>query len=62
MTEDNEPLRSPDPSQGGPDIEAAVENAESGSLTEDVHHPAAPGTEEGESRLEQLREVDRDED
>ena len=51
------PLHSPEPSWGGPDVDAAVQNAESGSLTEGVHRPAGPG-EEGESRLEQLTEVD----
>ena len=51
-------LGSPDPSRSGPDIDAAVENAESDSLTEDVHHPAATGTETGDSRLEQMHEVD----
>ncbi len=53
-------LVSPDPSLGGPDVEAAVENAESGTLTEDVHHPPAPGEGAAESRLEQMREVDTD--
>jgi hypothetical protein len=51
------PLHSPDPSLGGQDVVAAVDNAEAGSEAEGVHRPAAPG-EEGESRLEQLREVD----
>jgi hypothetical protein len=51
------PLHSPDPSLGGPDVAAAVDNAESGTEAEGTHGPAAPG-EEGESRLEQLREVD----
>jgi hypothetical protein len=51
------PLHSPDPSLGGADIEAAVENAESGTLTENVHHPAAPGEESEDSRVAQLREV-----
>lgn len=60
MTSDSEPrpYGSPDPSRGGPDIDAAVENAESDSLTEDVHHPAPPGQDVGDSRLEAMREVD----
>ncbi len=51
-------LHSPEPSRGGPDIDAAVQNAEAGSLTEGVHHPAAPGETSADSRLEQMREVD----
>lgn len=57
MAEQPDPLHSPDPSLSGPDVEAAVQNAESGTATEDVHHPAGPG-EEGDSRPEQMREVD----
>jgi hypothetical protein len=34
-----------------------VDNAESGTKAEGTHGPAAPG-EEGESRLEQMREVE----
>jgi hypothetical protein len=49
---------SPDPSRGGEDIDAAVQNAEEGSRTEDVHHPAPPGQDVGDSRLERMREVD----
>jgi hypothetical protein len=49
---------SPDPSRGGEDIDAAVQNAEDGSLTEDVHHPAPPAQDVGDSRLERMREVD----
>jgi hypothetical protein len=49
---------SPDPSLGGEDIDAAVRNAEAGSRTEDVHHPAPPAQEVGDSRLERMREVD----
>ena len=52
-----DPLGSPDPSRGGPDIQAAVENAESGSLADRTHAPAQPG-ESGDSRLEQMRDVD----
>lgn len=51
-------LGSPDPARGGEDIDAAVQNAESGSLTEDVHHPAPPDQDVGDSRLERMREVD----
>ena len=51
------PLHDPDPSLGGPDVTAAVDNAESGGEAEGTHGPAGPG-EEGESRLEQMREVD----
>ena len=60
MTSDPEhpTLGSPDPSRSGPDIDAAVQNAESDSLTEGVHRPAPPGEEVGDSRLEQMREVD----
>ena len=57
MTEQPDPLHSPDPSRGGPDVDAAVQNAESGTATEGVHRPAGPG-EEGDSRLEHMREVD----
>jgi hypothetical protein len=52
------PLHDPEPSRGGSDIEAAVENAEAGSPTDDVHHPAAPGETSADSRLEHMREVD----
>ena len=52
-----DPLGAPDPSLGGPDIQAAVENAESDSLAEGTHSPAPPG-ESGDSRLEQMRDVD----
>jgi hypothetical protein len=60
MTRDpDEPtLHSPEPSLGGADIDAAVQNAESGSLTEAVHHPAPPDQDVGDSRLERMREVD----
>jgi hypothetical protein len=55
----SEPLGSPDPSLGGADVEAAVENAEAGSRAEGVHAPFGdePTVEPGESRGEQLREV-----
>ena len=51
-------LHSPEPSRGGPNIDAAVQNAEEDSLTVGVHRPAAPGETSAESRLEQRREVD----
>ena len=57
--EPDRPLHSPDPSLGGPDVAAAVDNAEAGTKAEGAHRPAAPG-EEGDSRLEQLREVEPD--
>jgi hypothetical protein len=52
------PLRSPEPSRGGPDVDAAVQNAESDTQTEGVHRSAPPGQAVGDSRLEQMREVD----
>ena len=63
MTSDPEEptLGSPDPSRGGPDIDAAVQKAESGSQTEGVHRPGAPGEQVGDSRLEGMREVDTSE-
>ena len=63
MTEQrpSQPLGSPDESRGGPDVESAVANAESGSRAEGDHTPARPG-EEGNSRLEQMREVDTSSD
>lgn len=61
MAENTEPnadsLGSPDESRGGPDIDAAVENAEAGSPVEGVHTPSGQA-ESGDSRLEQMREVD----
>ena len=51
-------LHSPEPSRGGPDIDAAVRNAEEGSLTEGVHQSDAPGETSADSRLEAMREVD----
>jgi hypothetical protein len=58
MTEpDTSSLGSPDESRGGQDIDAAVANAESGSQVEGVHTPSGQA-ESGESRLEQMREVD----
>jgi len=60
MPSDSEqrPLRSPEPSRGGPDIDAAVQNAESDTQAEGVHRSAPPGQAVGDSRLEQMREVD----
>jgi hypothetical protein len=60
MTSESEQptLGSPDPSRGGPDIDAAVQNAESEARTEGVHRPAPPAEDVGDSRLEQMREVD----
>jgi hypothetical protein len=57
--EPDRPLHSPDPSLGGPDVAAAVDNAEAGTEAEGAHRPAAPG-EKGDSRLEQLRQVEPD--
>lgn len=57
MTDQDETLGSPDPSRGGPDVEEAVDNAEDGSQAEGVHTPARAG-ESGDSRLEQMRDVD----
>ena len=57
---DNSPsdsLGSPDETLGGPDVDAAVANAESGSQVEGVHTPSGHA-ESGDSRLEQMREVD----
>ena len=63
MTSDPEDrtLGSPDPSRGGSDIDAAVQNAESGTQTEGVHRPAPPDEQVGDSRLEGMREVDTSE-
>jgi hypothetical protein len=58
MADEPDTLHSPEPSWGGPDIDAAVQNAEEDSLTEGVHRPAAPGETSADSRLEQMREVD----
>jgi hypothetical protein len=53
------PLGSPDPSLGGPTVEAAVENAEAGTQAEGDHAPFGDEetVEPGESRGEQLRDV-----
>jgi hypothetical protein len=59
MTDEStsESLGSPDESRGGPDVDAAVANAESGSQVEGVHTPSGQ-EESGDSRLEQMRDVD----
>lgn len=59
MTDDrpSDSLGSPDESRGGPDVDAAVANAESGSQVDGVHTPSGH-EKSGESRLEQMREVD----
>ncbi|HZV26071.1 MAG TPA: hypothetical protein VFG00_07260 [Acidothermaceae bacterium] len=50
-------LGSPDETRGGPNIEAAIANAEEGSVVEGVH--TLPGEDEAhDSRLEQMPEVD----
>jgi hypothetical protein len=54
-------LGSPDETRGGPDVDAAVANAESGSQVEGVHTPSGH-EKSGESRLEQMREVDTSSD
>jgi hypothetical protein len=57
--EADRPLHDPEPSLGGPDVAAAVRNAEAGSEAEGTHGPAEPGAD-GDSRLEQMREVEPD--
>ena len=54
-----ESFGSPEPSLGGIDVEAAVENAEAGSQVEGVHAPFGDEetVEPGQSRGEQLRDV-----
>lgn len=54
---DSDPLGSPDEGRGGPNVDAAVENAEAGSQVEGVHTPVGQA-ESGESRLERMTEVD----
>jgi len=53
------PLHDPEPSLGGPDVAAAVRDAEAGSQAEGTHGPAESGAD-GDSRLEQMREVEPD--
>ena len=44
---------------GGPDVAAAIETAEQATQVDGVHAPAEPGEPApGESRVEQMREVD----
>jgi hypothetical protein len=52
-----ESLGSPDPARGGPTIDDAVDNAEGGSQVEGVHTPSGEA-ESGESRVEQMPEVE----
>jgi hypothetical protein len=55
-TEDPPTLGSPDPDRGGPTVDAAVANAESGSQVEGVHTPSGKAAS-GDSRVEQMTEV-----
>jgi hypothetical protein len=49
-------LGSPDETRGGPNIEAAIANAEEGSVVEGVH--TLPGEDEDhDSRVEQMPDV-----
>lgn len=50
-------LGSPDESRSGPTFDEAVDNAEAGSQIEGVHTPSGEA-ESGESRVEQMPEVD----
>jgi hypothetical protein len=53
----DETLGSPDESRGGPNIEAAIANAEEGSSVEGVH--TLPGEDEAhDSRIEQMPDVE----
>jgi hypothetical protein len=57
MSDKDETLGSPDDSRGGPNIEAAIANAEEGSVVEGVH--TLPGEdEEHDSRVEQMPDVE----
>ncbi|GLY16856.1 hypothetical protein LWF15_07565 [Kineosporia rhizophila] len=51
-----ESLGSPRPERGGPTVDDAVANAESGSQVEGVHTPSGEAAS-GESRVEQMTEV-----
>jgi hypothetical protein len=54
---ENDTLGSPDDSRGGPNVEAAIANAEEGSVVEGVH--TLPGEDEDhDSRAEQMPDVD----
>lgn len=56
MSSGNETLGSPDETRGGPNIEAAIANAEEGSVVEGVH--TLPGEDDNhDSRLEQMADV-----
>jgi hypothetical protein len=55
MTTD-QPLGSPDPDRGGETVDAAVENAETGSQVEGVHTPSGQA-KSGESRVEKMADV-----
>ena len=53
----DETLGSPDEARGGPNIEAAIANAEEGSTVEGVH--TLPGEDENhDSRVEQMPDVE----
>jgi hypothetical protein len=54
---DDETLGSPDETRGGPNIEAAIANAEEGSVVQGVH--TLPGEDENhDSRVEQMPGVE----
>ena len=56
-TVEDETLGSPDETRGGPNIEAAIANAEEGSVVEGVH--TLPGEDEDhDSRVEQMPDVE----
>jgi hypothetical protein len=56
-TTEDETLGSPDETRGGPNIEAAIANAEEGSVVEGVH--TLPGEDENhDSRVEQMPDVE----
>jgi hypothetical protein len=59
MTDDKDiTLGNPDPSRGGIDVDEAVATAEKGSQVAGVHTPSGH-EESGDSRLEQMREVEQ---
>jgi hypothetical protein len=55
-TQEPETLGSPDPERGGPTVDDAVANAESGTAVEGVHTPSGEAAS-GESRVEKMDEV-----
>jgi hypothetical protein len=57
MTTNTDSLGSPDESRGGPTFDEAVDSAEAGSQVEGVHTPSGEA-DSGESRVEQMPEVD----